>query len=85
MKTLDELKNDIDKIKHRRAAKTIVKSHVPLSFKVCAEIFSGIFTGMIIGRILDKLFNENYIFTIISLTLGCIASFRVLYQLMTKR
>ena len=85
MRPLEDLKSEIAKIKHQNSPKQILKSKVPTSFKVCAEIFSGIITGLIVGSILDHIFKTKAVFTVISLILGCIASFRVLYHLMVKK
>jgi len=83
-RSLDDLKKDIKDIKQKQNKVFVIRSKLPSSFKICAEIFSGIITGLIIGGILDHICNTDIIFTIISLILGCVASFIVLYRMMTK-
>jgi F0F1-type ATP synthase assembly protein I len=85
MESLDHLKKKITKIKSAKDIKRdILKNKLPMSFRVCIEIASAIIAGLIIGGILDYLFGTKWIFKIISLILGCVASFRVLYNLMVN-
>jgi F0F1-type ATP synthase assembly protein I len=83
-RSLEDIKKDIQELKKKQNKTFIIHSKLPTSFKVCVEIFSGIITGLIVGGILDHIFNTNIVFTIISLILGCLASFMVLYRMMTK-
>lgn len=86
MDSLEKTKKELMKIKNKHSiAKRVLKSNIPMSFRVCIEISSAIIAGLIIGAILDKLFETKIIFTILCLILGCISSFRTIYILMMKK
>lgn len=86
MDSLEKTKKELMRIKNRNSiVKRVLKSNLPMSFRVCIEISSAIIAGLIIGTILDKLFETKIIFTISCLILGCISSFRTIYILMMKK
>ena len=86
MKSIEDLKKNLKKIKDKDLIKKrVFKDKIPESFRICVEISSAIIAGLIVGAILDAAFGFKYVFKIISLILGCIASFRVLYNLMIKK
>lgn len=85
MKSLKDLKQEIKKIKTtKNIKKDIFINKIPMSFRICIEISSAIIAGIIIGSILDYIFDTKWMFKVISLIIGCVASFRVLYNLMVK-
>ncbi len=85
MKSLDQLKKKVTEIKNTKdTKKDILRNKLPMSFRICIEIASAIIAGLIIGGLLDYTFNTKWIFKLICLVLGCIASFRVLYKMMVE-
>jgi len=86
MDSLEKTKKELERIKNKHSiAKRVLKSNIPMSFKICIEISSAIIAGLIIGTLLDKLFETKMIFKILCLILGCISSFRTIYNLMMKK
>lgn len=84
-KNLEQIKSELKEIQDRQHIKSrIFKSKLPASFKVSIEISSAIIAGLIIGSILDNLLDTRFAFKIGALLLGCIASFRVVYNMMNK-
>lgn len=84
-KNLAQIKSELEEIQERQAIKKrVFKSKLPASFKICIEISSAIIAGLIVGSILDNLLGTKFTFKIGALVLGCIASFRLIYNMMNK-
>ena len=84
-KNLEQLRSDLQEIQERKdIRKRIFKSKLPASFKICLEISSGIIAGLIVGSILDNLLGTKFAFKIGALLLGCVSSFRVIYNLIKR-
>ena len=84
-KNIEQLRTELEEIQTRKdIKKRIFKSQLPASFKICLKISSAIIAGLIVGSILDSLLGTKFAFKIGALLLGCVSSFRVIYNMIKR-
>lgn len=76
---LDVLKKRIDKFKPLPQKSNVTKDKLD-AFSISIEIVAGVIVGLITGVILDKIFTTKPLFLIICLSMGMVASARIIWQ-----
>lgn len=84
---IDNLKQSISSYKKKQSSKKRKFSKLEVTpLGVCTEIVSAIIAGLLIGNIIDSYAGTKFLFKVICLVLGCIASFITIYKFtMVKR
>lgn len=78
---LDEIQKRINKLKPEKITTEIKAKNNKLDpFEIASELVAGVLVGVITGVFFDKMFDSKPLFIIICLTLGIIASVRIIWQ-----
>jgi ATP synthase protein I len=81
MNDLDSIRKRLNKLKTEKTINDLKNTNNKLDpFSIATELVAGVLVGIITGVFFDKMFDSKPLFIIICLTLGIIASGRIIWQ-----